>query len=79
MFNMDKQTLMLVAVVVCIIASCYMYRESQKHLVNFNNLVTVVSRMNQAPANDLPKKKKKVTIAPDESVEVIDNAADLSE
>jgi hypothetical protein len=79
MFNMDRQTLTLVAIAVCVGASLYLYRENQKQQVNFNNLVTVVSRMNQAPAHDLSKKKRKVTIAPEESVEVIDNAEDSAE
>ena len=74
MFNMDRQTLMLIAIAVCVGTTVYLYRENQKQQVNFNNLVTVVSRMNQAPAQDLPKKKKKVTIAPEETIEVMENA-----
>jgi hypothetical protein len=74
MFNMDRQTLMLIAIAVCVGTTVYLYRENQKQQVNFNNLVTVVSRMNQAPAQDLPKKKKKVTIAPEETVEVMESA-----
>ncbi len=76
MFNMDRQTLMLIAIAVCVGTTVYLYRENQKQQVNFNNLVTVVSQMNQAPARDPPKSKKKVTIAPEETVEVIDTAAD---
>ncbi len=74
MFNMDRQTLMLIAIAVCVGTTVYLYRENQKQQVNFNNLVTVVSQMNQAPAQDLPKKKKKVTIAPEETVEVMESA-----
>ena len=74
MFNMDRQTLILIAIAVCVGTTVYLYRENQKQQVNFNNLVTVVSRMNQAPAQDLPKKKKKVTIAPEETVEVMESA-----
>ena len=76
MFSMDRQTLILIAVAVCIGTTFYLYRENQKQQVNIANLVNVVSRMNQAPAQDPPKSKKKVTIAPEETVEVIDNAED---
>ena len=78
MFNLDRQTFMIVAIAICLGSSFYLFKENQKQQAHFNNLVSVVSQINnQAPARDAPKQKKKVTIAPEESNEVIDDAEEL--
>jgi mannitol-specific phosphotransferase system IIBC component len=61
MFSLDRETAMMVAVVVSLLVSAYLYRELQKQKQDMSTIqsytVSMSKQMSQAPANDAPKKK----------------------
>ena len=69
MVQFNSETLMIVAVAVCLFSCFYLYKENQKQKLDLSTFTsTVVSKLKQAPANDGSKKKPVVVAKP----EVID-------
>lgn len=75
MFSLDRETAMMVAVVVSLLASAYLYKELQKQKQDMSTIqsytVSMSKQLSQAPANDAPppKKKQVVTEAAEEEEE----------
>ena len=69
MVQFNRETLMIVAVAVCLFSCFYLYKENQKQKLELSEFTsTVVSKLKQAPAHDGSKKKPVVVAKP----EVID-------
>ena len=72
MIQFNRETMMIMAVAVCLFSCFYLYKESQKQKADINTFTsTVVSKLKQAPAND-GNIKKPVVAKP----EVIDEEND---
>ncbi len=73
MFSFDRETAMIVAVVVSLLASAYLYKELQKQKQDMSTIqsytVSMSKQLSQAPANDAPPKKKQVVIQEDAEAE----------
>jgi hypothetical protein len=72
MFNFDKQTFLVVAVIVCLGVNYYLYKENQKQHSNMNNIVSVLSQISRPPANEVRKKKVVTIVDPIQTTEVLD-------
>ena len=72
MFNFDKQTFLVVAVIVCLGVNYYLYKENQKQHSNMNNIVSVLSQISRPPANEVKKKKVVTIVDPIQTTEVLD-------
>jgi cellobiose-specific phosphotransferase system component IIC len=72
MFNFDKQTFLVVAVIVCLGINYYLYKENQKQQSNMKNIVSVISQINRPPANEARKKKVVTIVDPIQTTEVLD-------
>lgn len=62
MFSLNRETAMMIAVVVSLLASAYLYREFQKQKQDMSTIqsyaVSMSKQLSQAPANDAPPPKK---------------------
>ena len=74
MVNFDRQTIMLVGLIISLVTCFYLFKETQKQKIEFNSLVSKLSQVPTAPARDSVKKKKVTVIAPEDTNEVIDSA-----
>ena len=56
MVQFNRETLMIVAVAVCLFSCFYLYKENQKQKLELSTFTsTVVSKLKQAPAHDRNK------------------------
>lgn len=55
MFNFDRETMLMVAVVVSIAASVYLYREFQKQTQDISNLRTYSLNLSKQLTHTLPR------------------------
>lgn len=73
MFSLDRETAMMVAIVVSLLASAYLYKELQKQKQDMSTIqsytVSMSKQMSQAPANDAPPPKKKLEKPSDDEEE----------
>jgi hypothetical protein len=76
MFNFDKQTFLVVAVIVCLSVNYYLYKENQKQQSNMKNIVSVLSQINRPPANEVRKKKVVTIVDPIQTTEVLDEGGE---
>ena len=71
MVQFNRETLMIVAVAVCLFSCFYLYKENQKQKIELNTFTSSVLQQiqtKQAPAHDRNKKKPSEAVNP----EVID-------
>mgnify|MGYP001076617989 CR=1 FL=1 len=65
MIQFNRETLMIVAVAVCLFTCFYLYKENQKQKLELSTFTSaVVSKLKQAPANDGIKQKPVVVAEP---------------
>ncbi len=76
MFNFDKQTFLVVAVIVCLGINYYLYKENHKQQSSINNIVSVLSQVNRPPANEARKKKVVTIVNPVKTTEVLDEGSE---
>ena len=64
MFAMNKETMMMVAIAVTLVATFYLYRENQKNKLDIQRLSDVPSPVLPTPALPKPILKKEKVVAP---------------
>ena len=58
---MNRETMMMVAIAVALIASFYLYKENQKTKNEFESFKTLIPPPPPPPAPSAPQQRKKVT------------------
>lgn len=57
MVNFDKETMMIVAVIACLAACFYLYKESKTQSQDITTIRTYLQRQSQALSNDTKEQK----------------------